>query len=310
MGEARRKREQAAAAVCICGTDLPALSCCYTGKTWHKRSAALGLHTLPRNSVVEKCYMKALRSCQGGLSREHLISESVMRVLAGDGPFTIGGTPWLPAGEHRQVGYGSLTGKCLCSKHNSALHPLDDAALSFFKALKSCLDGEASALRYLVSGHDIERWLLKTLKALAMSENLGRGTQKLSGAFPDDIRVLELLDDQHAWPAGAGLYCTMATGDQTVNHPRFQIQPYTDANEEIVGLWTRIFGLSFILMLQPLDKVTIPHQGPVVYRPRKIIAAYPGGKNQLWLSWEDGLRHDGDLTLRYVGDVPAAEVED
>jgi len=286
---------------------MPAAACCYTGKTWHKAPATLGLRALPRNTVVDKCYMKALQSCQGGLSREHLITETVMRLLAGDGGFTIGGTPWVPAGELRQVGFGSLTGKCLCSKHNSALHPFDDAALSFFKGLKSCLDREAGSLRFVVSGHDIERWLLKTLKALAMSENLARGTQKLSGTFPDDIRVLELLDDPHGWPAGAGLYCTMATGDQTINHPRFQIQPYTDANDEIVGLWTRILGLSFILMLQPLDNATIPHQGPVVYRPGKIEVCYPGARNWLALSWEDGLRHPQTMTLRYVGDVPVTE---
>jgi hypothetical protein len=79
--------------------------------------------------------MNELGSCDGGISREHLISESVIRVLKADGDFSIAGLPWLDNGEAKIVGTNALTANCLCARHNSALSPLDAAAQKFFAAL-------------------------------------------------------------------------------------------------------------------------------------------------------------------------------
>ena len=45
--------------------------------------------------------MKELGSCVGPISGEHIISESVIRILMADGDFSISGLPWLEAGEER-----------------------------------------------------------------------------------------------------------------------------------------------------------------------------------------------------------------
>src|SRR5580704_9165329 len=81
MGEAKRRRTANAKAPCPCGSSKPGGMCCYDGRVWHKPPALLGLRDLPPKSVVEKCYMKELRSCDGGISGEHLISESVILLL-------------------------------------------------------------------------------------------------------------------------------------------------------------------------------------------------------------------------------------
>jgi hypothetical protein len=78
--------------------------------------------------------MRELGSCEGGISGEHLIRESIIRLLAGDGEFTVGGLPWLPEGTSKAIGPKSLIAKCLCRRHNSRLHRIDDAALAFFTA--------------------------------------------------------------------------------------------------------------------------------------------------------------------------------
>jgi hypothetical protein len=173
--------------------------------------------------------------------------------LANEGEFTIGGTPWLAKGEFKPVGFQALKTKCLCQRHNSALHHLDDAALSFFTALRTAFESEGGAPAAIVSGHDLERWLLKTLKAMAVSRNLGRDQDRLSGAFTDGIDVPRLLQDIGAWPEGAGLYCVMAPGDRTHNHNRFQLAPMTTEAGTLSGLWANILGVSFVLMLEPLD---------------------------------------------------------
>jgi hypothetical protein len=76
--------------------------------------------------------MKESGSCVGPISGEHLISESVIRVLMADGDFSISGVPWLERGVEKILPPEALTTKC----HNSALSPLDDAAKYFFASLK------------------------------------------------------------------------------------------------------------------------------------------------------------------------------
>jgi hypothetical protein len=247
--------------------------------------------------------MRALASCDGVLSGEHLVTEAVMQLLAGDGDFTIGGTPWLAPGEFRSVGPKSLTAKCLCRRHNSALHLLDDAALFLFKALRQVFEDDINPAQAVVSGHDVERWLLKTLKAMAVSRNLARGQDPLAGHFAAGVDVLALLDDVQAWPSGAGLYCTMQPGDLTQNHNRFQLAPLTNGNNEISGLWTNILGLSFILALAPLDLRFSPQIAGAVYRPGAVMVSHPTTQSIVHLSWADGRRHADTMALEFVTPV-------
>jgi hypothetical protein len=251
--------------------------------------------------------MKELRACGGGLSGEHLISESVIRLLAGDGEFTISGTPWLAEGESKAIGPKSLTANCLCERHNGSLHPLDDAALFFFRSLKAALEGDVKSTDYLVSGHDIERWLLKTLKAMAASGNLAAGRQRLVGEFATDIRLLDMLGNVQSWPRSTGLYCVMRAGDLTYNHNRFQIAPLTNLRGEINGLWTNIVGLSFVLLLEPALLPTIPELAGAVFRPGKVIIRHPPSIHQVILSWDDGKRHREELSLALVRRVKPSQ---
>lgn len=284
---------------CPCGSTRPAHLCCFNGKDWHKPSAVLGLKTLPLTASVAKCYLRELGSCVGPISGEHIISEAVIRVLMADGDFSISGLPWLAPGETKILPPQSLRANCLCAKHNSALHPLDDAAKYFFASLKSFLENDAGSRHALVSGHDIERWLLKTAKAAAVSKNLARGRAPLSGAFSRDTALLDMLDDPRQWPEGAGLYCTMNTGDRTFNHTRFQLQPLTNLQEDIEALALNILGLGFVLLLEPLDESKYPFLRGARYRPGRIVISYPASTNWLTMSWDDGRAHE-PLTMQFV----------
>jgi hypothetical protein len=307
MGEAKRKkaaREALERGPCPCGSSRRGNQCCYNGREWHKPGAVLRLRALPPMSSVERCYMKELGSCDGKISGEHLVTQAIMLLLKADGDFTISGVPWLADGEMKVMAPKSLTANCLCQKHNSALSPLDSAALYFFTALKSCLDRTAQLGRYIVSGHDIERWLLKTAKALAASKNLAQGRERLSGAFASDVQVLDMLDGPSDWPDGTGLYCVMAPGDVTENHNRFQLQPYTNGNCEICGLGVNIMGLGFVLMLEPLDLGLNPHLKHAIYRPGQICVSYPSSDNWIVVSWDDGRQHDKTMSLKFLREVP------
>jgi len=300
MGEARRRKEALVNGPCLCGSGMPSRGCCYDGTHWRKTPSILGLKQLPKGSVVEKCYMKELGSCSGSISGEHLISESVIHVLRSGGDFTVSGVPWLPKGEVRKLSPKALVTNCLCRKHNSALAKLDDAACAFFSALKSCLNLEPSLSRqFITSGHDLERWLLKTTKAMAVSGNFARGRVSLPGVFASDVSVLDMLDDPQSWPAGTGLYCVMAEGHLTENHNRFQLQPYMNAFDEIVGLGVNIMGLGFILMLEPpILSNSLSLQG-ARFRPGEITISYPSGNGRIEIHWQDNAKHDA-LSMKFL----------
>ncbi len=297
MGEAKRRKEAVLTGPCPCGSGKPARLCCFNGRDWRKPPAVLGLRTLAPAERVEKCYMRSLGSCVPPISGEHIISNSVCQVLMGDGEFSISGVPWLEAGEEKII--APPQAKCLCAKHNSALSPLDAAAHYFFASLRSYLEHDAGSRHAIISGHDLERWLLKTAKAAAVSRSLARGREPLSGAFSRDDLILDMLDDPRHWPAGAGLYCTMSTGDLTENTPRFQIQPLTNERDDIEALAINILGFCFVLLLDALDLNKFPGLRDAKYRPGRILISYPASTNWITLSWDDGKAHQV-LTVQWV----------
>jgi hypothetical protein len=140
---------------------------------------------------------------------------------------------------------------------------------------------------------------LKTAKAAAGSRNLARGRERLSGAFSRDEAILDMLDDPRHWPEGAGLYCTMNTGDVTENTPRFQLQPFTNDDDDIEALAFNILGFGFVLLLDSPDLSKHPGLRDAKYRPSRILISYPASTNWLTLSWDDGKAHEV-LTVQWI----------
>lgn len=303
MGEAKRRRKAVLNGPCPCGSKKAGGLCCFNGRDWHKSHAILGLKTLPSESRVEKCYMRELGSCVSPISGEHIISESVIRILMADGDFSIAGLPWLEAGEEKILTPKSLRANCLCTKHNNVLHPLDYAAKYFFASLKSYLEQDDGFQHAIVSGHDVERWLLKTAKAFAVSRNFAIGRERLSGAFARDEAILDMLDNPGNWPDGAGLYCVMNVGDVTINYPRFQCQPLTNDDGKIEAMGINILGLRFVLLLEPLDVAKYPFLREAKFRPGRIVISYPASTHWITMSWDDGKMHEA-LTVQHVRRVP------
>jgi hypothetical protein len=302
VGEQKRRIKAGKARPCLCGSSKPAEQCCLKGANWHKPAAVLGLRDLPARTSISQCYMSELNSCDGKISGEHLISKSIIELLADKGEFMISGLPWMKPDEVRAIGVNRLVSKRLCEKHNSSLHHLDDAALAFFAFLKRTMDLSSKNQSFLMSGHDLERWLLKTLKAFAVSGNLG-GHEKLSGEFTEHVSVLAMLDDTSSWPEGSGLYCVMLDGQFVDNHNRFRLMPYMNDNGEVAGLACDILGLSFILMLEPISTLTNPQLTAAIHRPAEIRINAPGTRSILLLSWEDGRNNSQAMSLRWLQSI-------
>ena len=223
----------------------------------------------------------------GPISGEHIISESVIRVLMADGEFSVSGSclGWKKA-KTKNTCAEQFYGRTAFAPNTIArIHRLDDAAKYFFASLKSYLELDKGTKHALVSGHDIERWLLKTAKAAAVSKNLARKKERLSGIFSQDKVLLDMLDSPIHWQDGAGLYCMMKTGDLATNHPRFQLQPLTNDEDDIEAMALNILGLSFVLLLEPLDLAKYPFLRDAKYRPephRHFVSRFnPLGHDEL-----------------------------
>jgi hypothetical protein len=144
---------------------------------------------------------------------------------------------------------------------------------------------------------------LKTAKAAAVSKNFARGRERLSGAFSQDDAILEMLDNPLQWPNGAGLYCITNIGDMIINHPRFQVQPLMNDQDDIEALALNILGIRFVLLLETPDVNRYPFLREAKYRPGRIVVSYPSSTNWVTMSWDDGLVHD-HLTVQFVRPVP------
>jgi len=310
MGDAKRNRASLALEHCICESGKSAGECCYDGRKYVRQPSSVILVSPDNDAEVDGCYFGSTKSCRKKKSKEHLISRAVLSVIKKN-QLTVTGLPWQKGGEPMKIGLDHLQCKCLCQWHNSALSPLDTAAAQFFSALERAdLNRSGDGLKVLVSGHDVERWMLKTLFNFAHANSLARGGDVLPAKFHPSIDITAMISDPTAWPKGSGLYFTNCFGDRVLRDDEFGLSPLTlPSANEIVGLWMSIQGLSFNLLgVAPDQRITQPVG---LYRPSKVEFHHSNLTNVVELSWIDGLRHE-DVGLTFqstVGDAQAKGIE-
>lgn len=212
---------------------------------------------------MSKCFLEGFGQCAGKITREHYVSETVLRAISNDSSIEIGGLPWLPPNELRRIGIGSLTTKALCERHNSGLADLDKAAGTLIRTFDAA-DKDPNSLPALTAfnGKTIERWLLKVLCGLTASGGLN------NAVIPDTWKKLLVGG---AWPAKWGLYVS-GPGGVHVLAKEFYVETLIDPSTgEIKAAQFRIAGVHLTLLLGRPDRL---HPWGH-YRPRGIIFDYP-----------------------------------
>lgn len=202
----------------------------------------------------------------------------------------VAGLPWCKDGP-KTVGVESITARILCRDHNSALSDTDSAAADAFQALKraAALNDKRSkqrvrkwrVVRYEIDGGRLERWFLKTLINIVVSQQAKGTCWALSGSpldqAPDVLVRAAFGREPLARPMG--LYAVGAVGE-TVKHVdgvelATLLRP--TANALVGGLFT-FLGLRFLLYV---DHVPVPPSLPL-----------PSGQG--WLT-SDALYHVGKI---------------
>ena len=101
---------------------------------------------------INGCWATSLEDCEGKISREHLVSQS----LFPEGNITVSGLHWCKDGP-KTVGLAALTGKILCQKHNSELSELDTTVKQAFETFD-----ESMQLFQARSKLQRRRWTIQT----------------------------------------------------------------------------------------------------------------------------------------------------
>jgi hypothetical protein len=277
-------------APCICGSGRKALDCCRRRGGWHKSASVVSLSNSQNEGEHKACYLRATKSCDGTITGEHYVSQSVLKVLA-DKAVEVSGAPWLK-GETKRLPFSALVANCLCKAHNSALSDLDREVGLFFSAMQRCVTTPTGpGFRFIFSGHDIERAMLKMLAGMAVSGGLGVQGKALPGTFHPSISLESMFEDIHRWKEPLGLYLTHRLGTAFRADALFQVQPLVfRGTEHVSGLLTNVQGLRFGLLAIPTETKGTPLQG-AIFRPGRLCFHLGGLTHIIMLSWEDDNRH-------------------
>jgi hypothetical protein len=80
---------------------------------------------------MRKCWANKLGNCAKGITREHLISNSILPIS-----IVVQGFSWC-RDVPKEIGSGSFVSNFLCEEHNNQLSKTDSEILNFAKAFKN-----------------------------------------------------------------------------------------------------------------------------------------------------------------------------
>ncbi|MDH5178964.1 MAG: hypothetical protein OEY07_04805 [Gammaproteobacteria bacterium] len=276
---------------CPCGSKVPANKCCLSPSGFFKQPC----NTTPKGKVTgisrEKCYANSLNDCCKKLSGEHYISQNLLHHLNINNSLSVSGFSWTGT-DTKTVPPSALASNILCERHNNILSGLDSIALKLFHALdESDLSDTDDKELLLFSGHDLERWLLKTLcgliasKSLALTDDVERGIQR---------EWLEILYGKSEFSGEAGLYICKTTGHTFSGAHGVEAQAIVKKGK-VSGLGLKICGYELVFSMTGFPTRVFDSRD-FAYRPLELYAIRGKYEKSVVFSWE-GAADLGTITL-------------
>lgn len=196
------------------------------------------------------------------------------------------GFPWF-GGKPTPVGLNSLGVRCLCTRHNSMLSELDDAAGALSRDLDEYL--RVSAVRLSISQAKKKNWSLFTLvqDGIRLERWCGKfmcttlagglyGAQLPSWTPP--LPLVRFIFGQGRLAPSAGLYTRRQAGKVNVDDNSWGISPVGDPSNILgVGITFRALHFWFFPFIRrptPISGVDIAGvEGDVMHHPRAVVFA-------------------------------------
>ncbi len=314
-------------APCPCGSKRKAKKCCYRpGDEIRPLHAQVSPPHPATGYAHPKCYLRATRNCSERISREHVISQGILNRLTewgrpileelGEEHMAGSGMPSQSKGEINRRSVASKVSKILCDRHNTALAPLDSAAVRLLEGLKGCHDLVQPRLAvpdedqfWLINGHDIERWMLKSLIGFMRAGWAREGDLRVPGNLWEiGSAMIEALLGNRAIDGRRGLYLR-ANRDSINGEVEFTqwdvgIRPLWDPDSpEVIGASFRLFNSDFVLWLDELNRHPRPDLGAVSLHPHRICAKRGTRRATIEFAWE-GTTKGGIVDFLHVGLSP------
>lgn len=238
------------------------------------------------------CYAAPLGDCSLKLSREHFVSESLLKELCRDDEMRVSGLRWQKSDHEKVLPPNALASKILCERHNSALSSVDAIAANLFGAFnEKNAAGGGRQLLHLFSGHDLERWLLKVLCGLVYSRNLSIG-DGAEASIP--MPWLQILFGSTNFTNGQGFYICTLPGHRFEGPFGLKIDAIAGSSGPSgLGVW--ICGYELILSMSGFPSRSFDGR-PVAYRPLELHATGPAFEKSIIFSWQ-GAADLGTLSL-------------
>jgi hypothetical protein len=226
------------------------------------------------------------------MSKEHFMTHCVLQGL-GDDPrgIFVRGFAWAPEGRWLQP--ETLVSPILCTSHNAALSGLDSFAQEFvdaFARIHAALQSGSKLWTVVrLNGHNLERWLLKTLCGILAS---GNGRSAAGVPLPSALREawLAVLYGQADFIGTAGLYVPgkLMTMMPTTRG-QFAVGPLSMDDGRVAGLQAMIPLFHGILVADNFrGKPTGAIDSDSVRRPSSLVWTDGVVEHRVELVWEHG----------------------
>jgi hypothetical protein len=191
---------------CPCASGKLYRDCCLGPNNTLRTKPSITCPPAPKTGFSNPgCYAAELVDCSENLSREHFISQGILRVLSRNGKVKIYGFRWQEENTTLELPTSTVSSRILCTRHNNALSGLDAMALRLFQGIDNVILQVARQDQvFLFHGADLERWLLKTLCGAVFSKNAQTGADSID--WRPSLLWLNLLFGGVAFPDHWGFY--------------------------------------------------------------------------------------------------------
>jgi hypothetical protein len=199
-------------------------------------------------------------------------------------------------GERRELSINNLTARILCSRHNSSLSLLDDAAGGFLRTIHGSyvdLQRRSVSLKreyVLISGEAIERWMLKVALGLFYSRIAARDGHRLIEGYSMSRELAHEGLFAGRWRQNCGLYVHAPFGHVVTTESTLTLAPLIALEEaRFLGLTMKIAGMEFMLIFDPAGQILddMDREGWVL-RPSEIYLGRQTRSHSLILTWLPG----------------------
>ncbi len=219
---------------------------------------------------MDKCYANHLGSCSDKISKEHYISEALLKEINN---LEVSGFKWLK-GETKKLPTAALTSKILCTNHNSKLSGLDAQIVNIFKEFKEFSDTSLVPLKNIkrnIDAKSFEKWMLKVLCGMIASGNASK-EDGIEIDFEIPSLWIDLLFSDDPLPKEIGLYFKSIISLQFEAKDQFGFAPITEKeSDRIIGCKLDFRGFPFYFFLEEVnDKNYLPKPTKITMKKGKF----------------------------------------